>query len=64
MQEGGREGIWGLLGLHSFILTLLPEGTPQVPQCSLAQGSRLSGSLPGGCSGTKAGHSRRPTVDT
>lgn len=26
MQEGGREGIWGLLGLHSFILNLLTEG--------------------------------------
>lgn len=41
LQEGGRETIWGLLGLHSFTHSKpVHGGKPQMLQCSQLQESK------------------------
>lgn len=46
MQEGGRESIWGLMGLHSFILNIFIEGCHSCHGTLSCRKAKANGSLP------------------
>lgn len=62
MQEGGRESIWGLMGLRSFILNIFIEGATAATALSAA--GKQKRTVPFPCSGAKERRSRMQTLVT